>query len=278
MSFNVEEYLDSLPSDVEEINVSGKSITRLPNLSRFTNLKILLCGSNKLTELPPLPETLRRLCCSHNYLTSLPPLNRELKILSCKNNKLTSLPRLNSKLRQLMCFNNELTYLPRLNSKLLNLKCSHNKITSLPRLNRNLLELNCSHNKITSIPELNNRLRLLICSYNELTSFPALNENLYGLVSHNNKNLPEILMNKEYTYREYGHIPHQKRDAINKLAKIRFRLMCLKYKKQFRDWLWERVRRPKIEQAYTPTKLIQLLASLDEDCSEDEEDRVIENW
>jgi hypothetical protein len=43
MEFNIEEYLNSLPEDIEEIDISGKGITYLPDLSRFKKLKILEC-------------------------------------------------------------------------------------------------------------------------------------------------------------------------------------------------------------------------------------------
>ena len=38
-AFNIEEYLNSLPNDVEEIYVIDKRLTYLPDLSRFKNLK-----------------------------------------------------------------------------------------------------------------------------------------------------------------------------------------------------------------------------------------------
>jgi predicted PP-loop superfamily ATPase len=45
--------------------------------------------------------------------------------------------------------------------------------------------------------------------------------------------------------------------------------MSLKFKKQFRDWLWIRVRLPKIENKYHPDNLkIALDASNDEDFNE----------
>ena len=36
-TFKIEEYLNSLPEDIEEIDVSDKELTYLPDLSRFTN-------------------------------------------------------------------------------------------------------------------------------------------------------------------------------------------------------------------------------------------------
>jgi len=49
----------------------------------------------------------------------------------------------------------------------------------------------------------------------------------------------------------------------------------LKYKQKFRNWLWIRVRLPKIEMLYHPSKLNELLNA---DNSEEELDNVLVNW
>ena len=95
--FNIEIYLDSLPEDIEEIDVSNKGIKSL-DVTRFKNLKILHCEYNQLTYLH-LNENLQYLSCHNNRLTSL-HLNENLKILWCCNNHLISL-HLNDNLRTL---------------------------------------------------------------------------------------------------------------------------------------------------------------------------------
>jgi len=52
--FNVEEYLNSLPDTITEINLSQKGITYIPDLSRFKNLEGLYCNWNNLTSLPKI--------------------------------------------------------------------------------------------------------------------------------------------------------------------------------------------------------------------------------
>jgi hypothetical protein len=47
---------------------------------------------------------------------------------------------------------------------------------------------------------------------------------------------------------------------------------CLQYKKQFKKWLWEKVREPKIKKLYDP---IYLIENLGED---DDLDEVLKNW
>ena len=84
--FNIKNYLNSLPEDVEKIDVSYKKLTYLPDLSRFKNLQILNCHFNNLTSLPQLNNKLKILHCSYNELTLLPQLNEELIELYCSNN------------------------------------------------------------------------------------------------------------------------------------------------------------------------------------------------
>jgi len=47
---------------------------------------------------------------------------------------------------------------------------------------------------------------------------------------------------------------------------------CLKFKKQLRKWLWEKVREPKIEKLYNPSYLIENLGD------GDNLDEVLKNW
>jgi hypothetical protein len=48
---------------------------------------------------------------------------------------------------------------------------------------------------------------------------------------------------------------------------------CLKYKKQFRHWLWVRIREPKIREAFHPRYLIEKLPDEETDL-----DEVLDHW
>jgi Leucine-rich repeat (LRR) protein len=216
MEFNIEDYLNSLPLDTTEINVSSKGLTYLPDLSRFKQLTKLDCSENELSELPPLNDNLTILDCSSNQLTELPHLNDNLTILHCSENQLTELPHLNDKLERLYCSSNQLTELPHLNDKLERLYCFQNKLTELPPLNNKLERLYCFHNQLTWLPPLNNKLQILDCSDNNIKNI---------------NNIIEILRNFRYTY------------------------YCLKFKKHFKRWLWEKVREPKIMAKFHPSHL-----------------------
>ena len=123
--------------------------------------------------------------------------------------------------------------------------CSNNQLTSLPTLNDKLQILYCYHNKLTSLPDLNNRLQILDCSNNQLTSLPDLNDNLQYLDCSNNP--------------FYALDSADKIDIMKQKIKIliHFKQLyySLKYKKQFRKWLWELVREPKIAKKFHPSYL-----------------------
>ena len=126
MPFNIEDYLNSLPLDTTVIVVSNQGLTYLPDLSRFKQLRVLICSYNHLRELPPLNNNLDYLYCSDNQLTELPFLNNKLKYLECSYNQLRLLPPLNNNLTDLYCHHNQLTWLPPLNNNLKYLNCFYN--------------------------------------------------------------------------------------------------------------------------------------------------------
>ena len=105
--FNIETYLDSLPYDIKEIDVSNRGITVL-DVSTFKNLNKLHCHCNQSTSLH-LNENLEELYCYKNQLTSL-QLNENLERLYCSDNQLTSL-HLNENLKTLYWYHNQLTSL-----------------------------------------------------------------------------------------------------------------------------------------------------------------------
>jgi len=182
MTTEIETYLNSLSKDILTLNIIGKGIKSLPDLTRFKNLKKLYCSSNKLTSLPTLPQNLEYLYCSDNQLTLLPTLPENLKYLYCCDNQLTLLPTLPENLEQLYCSNNP----------------------------------------------------------------------IYEIV--NNDSLITIKQN------------------IQTLNNFRHLYYCLKFKKQLRKWLWEKVREPNIKKLYNPMYLIENLGD------EDDLDTVLNNW
>jgi Leucine-rich repeat (LRR) protein len=215
MDFDIINYLNSLPQDIECIDLRNNNLTFIPSLERFKNLKELNCSFNKLTSLPSLNENLRELNCSYNQLTSLPSLNENLQILNCLSNHLTSLPSLNKNLQQLHCYNNDLTSLPSLNENLEILYCSYNQLTSLPSLNENLQKLDFNNNPICEI---------------------------IGEIIEIGRNTIDICKKQIQTFNNFRNL-----------------YWCLKFKKQLKKWLWEKIREPKIMKEYHPSYLFSNL-------------------
>jgi Leucine-rich repeat (LRR) protein len=196
------------------------------------------------TYLNSLSEDIEVINVSLTGITSLPSLKKfkKLKKLECNNNKLTSLPHLNETLELLNCRNNQLTSLPPLNEKLEKLYCSNNKLTSLPPLNENLEILSCFNNNLICLPSFNNNLKILFCTVNPI----------WEIIKNNNFNIIKI--------------------KVQILNNFRYLYYSLKFKKRFRDWLWVRVREPKIRKKYHPNYLIE---NLHENTDLDE---VLQNW
>jgi len=222
---SVEEYLNSLPDDVEKIDVSFRNLYYLPNLSRFKKLETLFCNSNNLTSLPVLPKNLKKLYCSDNKLTSLPNLSENLEELYCSNNRLMSLPVLPEKLEKLYCFDNKLTALPVLPENLEELYCSNNELTSLPVLSKNLTELYCRDNNLTSLPVLPEKLKQLV---------------FYGNPIH------------DIIYKYDSNLNIIKKNTII-WNNFRYLYYCLKYRKRF----WKMME-PIIKKRYHPSYLDDL--------------------
>ena len=232
--FNIEKNLYSLPENTTNIDISCKGLYELPDITRFTNLLYLNCDDNQLTSLPTLPESLVYLSCDRNKIRSLPTtLPANLQSLYCSCNQLTSLP-------------------PTLPVNLRELYITSNKLTSLPpTLPANLKHLYCDGNQLHSLPSaLPANLQHLHCSHNVLTSMPKL---------------PESINSFAYCFNPVWKI----RKRINS---FRYLYYSLKFKRQFKNWLWEKVRKPKIEKKYHPKYLME---NLNEDV---DLDSVLDHW
>jgi len=175
---NIEYYLNSLPDNITHINVSGKGLTYLPDLSLFKHLHELEISYNQLTSLPNLPKRLRYLSCNNNQLTSLPNLPETLEYLYCYYNQLTSLP---------------------------------------------------------NLPE-----KLVIISYYDNPIFEIIKNNSLYILKQNNA-------------------------KINRFRELYY---CIKYKNKFREWLWEKVRKPSAMKLYSPEYLLNNLKDEEIDLEE----------
>jgi Leucine-rich repeat (LRR) protein len=219
----------------------------LPDITRFKNLRKLDCDDNYLVSLPELPESLIYLSCNCNNIKYLPALPENLQYLYCNSNELHSLPKkLPANIKHLYCISNKLTYLPALPATLQDLYFSGNKLTNLPKMPNGLQKLHCEHNMLTSMPYLPESINSLGYCFNPVHKMQTriIND-----------------VDVSITIKE-----------INKYNSFRHLFYCVKYKQRFRNWLWEKIRKPKIEKKYNPNYLV---ANLNEDS---DLDMFLDDW
>lgn len=273
---------------ISALNNTTTTICELSNdiFLRFKDLRVLELrgGLHKLIHLPSLPPSLTFLTCCNHKLTQLPELHFGLKNLICNNNEFSCLPKLPESLEQLFCYDNKLTSLPELPKSLKHLNCSNNLLTSLPILPPDLLTLSCINNKLKDLPSLPSLLVRINCSNNCIQYLPEIPDSLDELICGNNpfhseryiyvRDLNNYSSEDDISfYRPLKHIL----DKIKTLNKFRELFYALKYKKQFRDLLWVKIREPKIRIKYHPDNLLKMLEEKGE-LDLDELDEFMEQW
>jgi len=73
---------------ITELNISNQGLSKLPDdIHKYTNLKTLYCGNNKITSLDNLPQGLLELNCSHNQLIHLDNIPLSIEKLWCGGNR-----------------------------------------------------------------------------------------------------------------------------------------------------------------------------------------------
>ena len=142
------------------------------------------------------------------------------------------------------------------------LYCSMNYLTSLPTLPQNPKKIYCHNNRLTSLPTLPQNLQILQCHENYLTSISSLPQNPKKIYCSVNPIYEIVNSNSLF----------QTKQNIQILNNFRHVYYCLKFKKQLRKWLWEKVREPNVKKIYNPRYLIENLGD------EDELDTVLNNW
>jgi Leucine-rich repeat (LRR) protein len=191
----------SMFKNLRELDCSNNKLIELPDLSMFKNLKVLNCSYNELKSIRSLNNSLQEFYCAHNNLTKLPEFTENLKIVSCTHNEITVLPHLNNKLEKFACDNNPITELPELTVNLSRLSCQENLLTSLPsNLPKTLLYLLCKKNQIEVIPSLNEKLYHLDCGFNKIQYLPSLNRDLKYLDCNDNELVALPTLNDNLTH------------------------------------------------------------------------------
>jgi Leucine-rich repeat (LRR) protein len=86
---SVSDYLNSLPSDTTEIDISNRGLDAMPDLSRFTNLHTLNCSDNNLLTLVGLPNSINTIYCTGNKSLQITQLPTNNVTLYCHRYQLT---------------------------------------------------------------------------------------------------------------------------------------------------------------------------------------------
>jgi Leucine-rich repeat (LRR) protein len=163
---------------VGPLDVSSSAIFDMSEIKHFTNLSVLDCSYNSITNLN-LNKNLQltRVVCNNNMLQTLDIVDcTELRMLDCKNNTLPTLQLgMNNLLEYLVCGKNQLNALDLdANTVLRILDCSYNQINYLDlSQNVDLTALNCADNQLLILNVANNN-NVNISS----GSFDAKNNNL----------------------------------------------------------------------------------------------------
>lgn len=278
MTNQLQNYLCSLPDNVDKIDISFitvKDITEL-DLTRFTHVTSFICAHCELKELPKLPDTLLFLNCYSNNIIYLPLLPAKLISLYCSRNMLGSLPNLPRSIEEICCVKNHITELPELPSSLEFLCCGNNRLLELRKLPSSLLHLECSNNFIKQLPQLPSKLQCLECINNFIRVIPSFPSELRSIHCSNNLiyNLPLLPINLQEFYCENNFATEffdetdeieNIIDDVNSIYKFRHFYYSLKFKCQFKKWLWEKVRQPKIQSIYSPENVLRTLEKIQED-------------
>ena len=127
--------------DIERLNLTGKSLIKVPNIDRFTKLKEINLIHNSITILPIKIFTLIN-------LTELNLYNNRLKVLPPEIGKLINLNKLNLRSNLLKHLPLEIGAL----TKLQHLSLTDNQFKYLPDININLIHLWMSNNQLKFLP------------------------------------------------------------------------------------------------------------------------------
>jgi Leucine-rich repeat (LRR) protein len=146
-------------------------------------------------------------------------------------------------------------------AQLTNLNCSINQLTNLPKLSASLLKLYCSNNQLKRLPALPAALKSLFCGNNQLTNLPVLPTTLTNFYC--GQNPINLAINVALPI-------HLVRINIHIINKFRFIFYSLKCKRRLRNFLWLKIREPKIKAQFHPCYLANMNEETDLDAFIDE--------
>lgn len=156
------------PERLQHIFCSRNCFKELPNLNKFTSLKVLDLSHNKLKYLPKLPD-LEELCFANNLISDTSNLPLNLLRMDCSNNSIRKLPKMD-RLTHLNCHKNKLKELPKMDS-ITELICHDNRLKTINSYHK-MTYLDCSNNNVSKIED-QKLLEELCCDRNPIRDIPC---------------------------------------------------------------------------------------------------------
>ena len=169
-----------------DLDLSGKGLEKLPDLSKVTIEGNFSCSGNKLTSLEGAPKEVGgNFDCSRNQLTSLKGAPEKVGgDFSCFENQLTSLEGAPKEVGgDFSCYINRLTSLEGAPEKVGgHFNCSDNQLTSLEGAPKEVGgDFDCFRNKLTSLKGAPEKVSgYFYCYHNQLTSLEGAPEKVGG--------------------------------------------------------------------------------------------------
>jgi len=165
--------------NIKQLNCYNNLIKTIsvPN-NTFTELSMLNCYKNKLTDLPHITTNyIEYINCANNKLINIPKFESNISYLNCSYNKLKTFEQ--KRVDILNCSQNLLETFTIENCR--NLNCAFNQLNKLNIINKKKIHnLNCSNNKFNNFDKEILPIRL-DCSYNPLSDILKLNKQIISL-------------------------------------------------------------------------------------------------
>lgn len=292
------EYLPSLKrfSKLKLLDISNNQLHHLPELPE--GLDVLYCHRNQLTSLRNVPSTVTILMADCNKLKRISSEEiPSVKYLCVAQNQIERIVGFPQRLEYFYACANEFNSLPPFPDTLTTINVSDNDLVELPTLPPFLWKLYCDRNaRLSRLPNIPSTLRFLQCFRCRLSRIPRLPDGVVNLDMADNpirimENIPTGLLhrisgniplfdviaprNLENAFLTWMEIMDICRSNLQTLNRFRELYYAIKFKAQFRRWMWNKHRIARIERDNHPDRLREALDAAEEEDGEDVDMEVV---
>lgn len=257
-----QQWVDSLSNPESVLNISfiNQNLEELPDLTRFTKLRVLLAGNNWLKELPPMCKSVEVISIYNNVYTEIPYVDANVKELILSGNKIVD-AMIPDKLESIDLSSNPL----------INIKFTSRFRGRIVKYLGNLKKLYINN---TPIQKIINKIPKNIVEkwYDMITPFTPNSINV--------KDKRFKTKNKR-TYHDDADVSIETLEICIRI-KIWNTMMMYYFgrnvsKSLLASILWKSIEN-KAKEKYAPNKLLEILDNLGEDCNQEEFDLAIASW